>query len=504
MKAIYSGCILDPWLKVAKKLKNEHNIEPVYWIGWNKENEDKIVKAEFPNIIFQDLADSWRGIFADETNLFKESVMDGEFIIKNAFHELTAIKMMDRMDPERRSFNFNERQRHYRRLVRRWLSIIDDIKPGIIISASVPHRIYDYALYVAAKERKVLFITYKETSIPGLLIPLTEIYTLPKEIFNYRKSGFGCKDLSQRAKEQIEKNSQSYKSAEPEYMKNNRRIANYYQAHFQFKEFLNQPAKYFRFLLNIFRETKTCFKKKSKNIEDSTFTFFEVEVLKWKGRKYKKRLKKYYESLTKNPDLKQNYIFIALHYQPEATSTPSGTVYTDQFLMIDMLSKCIPKDWQIFIKEHKTQFHPLYEGESSRERQFYDDVLKLKNTKFVPIEYDTFKLLDNSQAVATLTGTIGFESAVRGKPVLAFGNAWYSPLESVFSVTNRAELDSALSKIKDGIKIELNDIYRYLAHLEKKVGIHAYHYKGIKESSNITEKESVDALSKSIIDNLKS
>jgi hypothetical protein len=49
MKAIYTGCILDPWLEIAEKLKNEQSIEPIYWIGWSKNGEEKMVKEKFPH-----------------------------------------------------------------------------------------------------------------------------------------------------------------------------------------------------------------------------------------------------------------------------------------------------------------------------------------------------------------------------------------------------------------------------------------------------------------------
>jgi len=503
MKAIYNGCVLDPWLEVAEKLKNEHDIEPVLWIGWNKNGEEKIVKDKFPNIIFQDLADAWRGEFSEGVNIFDEAVLDGEFLKGNAFHEVMALRMMDRMDPTRRNFNFNERQRHYRRLLRKWLSTIDAIKPDLIVSPNIPHRIYDYALYVAAKSRGIKFLSYQITNISGFLIPMPDIYSLPPIAHEYKKNKLGYTDMSTRARERIDKTRQDYENAEPDYTKKNDQTTGFYKLTSLWKGFASSPSKHLNFLFNSFKKTGTCFKKKNKEIENSNFSFVEVEILRWRGRRYKRKLKKYYDSIAQRPDLDRKYILVALHYQPEATSTPSGSIYTDQYLMIDMISKSIPDDWVVYVKEHKTQFHPLSEGEAGREKSFYKDVLELENTQFVPLDYNIFDLIDNSQGVVTLIGTTGFEAIVRGKPVLAFGNAWYAPVQSVFAIKNKNDLGDAIKKIKEGIRINADDVCNYIAHLEKHAGLYAYHYKGEKEALEISKKQSVDLLAKSILDNLQ-
>ncbi len=500
MRAIYNGCILDPWLEVAKKLYTENNIEPIYWIGWNRENEEKSVKSEFPHIIFQDLADSWKGIFSKNVNDI-EAAIDNKFLEKNAFHELIALKMMDRMDPDGKCFTFNERQRHYRLLLKKWLGIIDKLKPDLLISPNIPHRIYDYVLYVACQARGVKIITYRHTHIPGLLIPVTDIYALPQNIFEFSRSRKDI-NLSAKTKADINKARQIYEMAKPHYIKKHKNTLNYFSIISLIKRFFSEPAKHFKFILNIFQTTKNGYKKKNQETEKSRFSFFEIEMIRWQGRRYKRKLKKYYDSLTTHPDLSKNFIFVALHYQPEATSSPLGGVYVDQFLMIDLLSKSIPEDWLIYVKEHSSQFHPLSEGEASRNKSFYRDIVKLKNTRLVPDDFDTFKLIDHCQAVATLTGTVGFEATVRKKPVLAFGVAWYAPLSSVFEIKDGACLKEALKKIKDGLEIDSIELLSYLSHIEKNIGIYAYHYKGEKETANITKEETIKSLIQSILSNL--
>jgi hypothetical protein len=495
MKAIYSGCILDPWLDVAERLFSE-GVEPVYWIGWNKKGEEKKVKGKFPKIIFHSFEDAWKGKFPKETEKFSKSFLDPIFFKKKAFHENISLRMMDRMDLDRKSFNFNQRQRLFRQLVRKWKTVIDNVQPNIIISPSIPHRVFDYALYVVAKERKIPFLTYQNTYFDGLIIPVEDVYNLPEKVYDYRK--YKNFKISSKIIKALDRARGVYEEAEPDYMKSKKIDGDFYKLKSIIKDFTKKPLLYINFLVRIFNSNQSYYKDGSKNIEESNLSFFKVEFKKWRGRAYKEKLKKYYNSLTVKPNLKNKYILIALHYQPEATSTPSAGIFTDQFLMIDMLSKMIPKNWKIYVKEHTAQFYSLGEGETSREKFFYDDVKKIENVDLIPTNFDTFKLIDNSVAVATLTGTIGFESAIRKKPVLVFGNAWYSPLKSVFQIKKGSDLVEAIKIIGKGFKYNNKDLLRYLSYIENKIGVCAYHYKGRKKVAKISREDSVEALSKSI------
>ena len=109
MNVIYCGCVLKPWLDVAKELLNTCDLEPSYWIGWNSNNEEEIIKKEFPQLIFHEIGTAWKGIFPKEVEKIIDLTPDGKFYQQNIFHELIAIKMMDRLDPTRYSFNFNEK-----------------------------------------------------------------------------------------------------------------------------------------------------------------------------------------------------------------------------------------------------------------------------------------------------------------------------------------------------------------------------------------------------------
>ena len=232
-------------------------------------------------------------------------------------------------------------------------------------------------------------------------------------------------------------------------------------------------------------------------MEKSFFKNYQVSYFNWQGRKYKMDLKNTYLKLCSNLDFnKEKFVFIALHYQPEETSSPSAGHYVDQSLIVASLSEVLPSDVSIVVKEHSSQFHSNMEGHTGRTKQFYDDLVKIPRVKLVPHYHTSFDYIDNSVAVVTATGTMGWEAVVREKPVLIFGNAWYQYCDNVFRIYSKADLKFAMSKILSG-DIKSADYYNYARAIYKN-SILAYHYKGYDKKSRIEKTDCVINLVNSI------
>jgi hypothetical protein len=67
----------------------------------------------------------------------------------------------------------------------------------------------------------------------------------------------------------------------------------------------------------------------------------------------------------------------------------------------------------------------------------------------IPFNLDTFKLIDNSCAVATLTGTVGFEAICRGKPVITFGLAPFRNAPGAIPVGDHYSTKDAVDLLKN-------------------------------------------------------
>ena len=66
---------------------------------------------------------------------------------------------------------------------------------------------------------------------------------------------------------------------------------------------------------------------------------------------------------------------------------------------------------------------------------------------FIHPSVNSLDLIKNSLAVATVTGTAGWEGFLNGKPVLMFGNYFYQDAPGVFKVSSSSEIKNVISEI---------------------------------------------------------
>jgi hypothetical protein len=140
------------------------------------------------------------------------------------------------------------------------------------------------------------------------------------------------------------------------------------------------------------------------------------------------------------------YVVLFLHFQPEATTLPLGGTFVQQWLAIRALSDGIPEGISLVVKEHPAMFWFSLQ-ESFRNPDFYRAIRSLGNATLVDLESDPFDLIDNSVAVATITGTVGVQALCRKRPVMIFGNAAYRDCPGVFNVRNAHDVRLAMEQL---------------------------------------------------------
>lgn len=180
------------------------------------------------------------------------------------------------------------------------------------------------------------------------------------------------------------------------------------------------------------------------------------------------------EHLECDAEYTNKYYFFALHLQPEASTLPgSGTVFTNQLLAIRLLSKHLPQDTLLYVKEHpaywmqKERLESIYE---SRNIDFYKEICSLRNVKLIKHTIPSQLLISNSIGVVTVTGTVGFEALFVGKPVIIFGTTFYMRHPSVFFIRTNADCKYALHYIANhSFVFDKYELILYLKALEKYV-----------------------------------
>lgn len=159
-------------------------------------------------------------------------------------------------------------------------------------------------------------------------------------------------------------------------------------------------------------------------------------------------------------NLSEPYVYFPLHYEPERTTLPDGGEFQDQFKTICALRETFPNDIKIVIKEHPSQFLPVRFGFKGRSPLFYSLINNLKNVYLIPENTNNSKLIMNSDFVAVISGTAGFEAALLGKKVILFGEAWFKGMPNVkmwhdFKKENSFVITKNISGIKKYFEKEI-------------------------------------------------
>jgi hypothetical protein len=424
----------------------------VYWIGYEYDDSKTIIPKAFPGIVYHPYFDAWKGVFPREVaEHFPSAFIDMDFLKDFASGELQAIKMMDRMDADRYSFNFMERQRHFRNLVKYWTACIDRLKPDLVVSMIFPHQLFDYVLYLLCRFRKIRFVTFCRSAFPGWVIPLTDFASIggvfDQAYDEFRACASGIDELKAALPPEIisayEKMQLDYASSEPPYMKKqlvghgqNASVASL--ARKFFADMIRARRDYFGAGGHFRKGIPSILKQRRVSIERSRTSVLHYARIKLHANAYKRRLRRLYDTLAQPPDLSVPYIIFNLHYQPEMTSSPSGDMFVDQRLCVEVLARHAPAGHLIYVKEHPSQFHAHVQGHTSRIPEFYYDLAAYPQVRLVPMNIDPFSLIRNARAVATITGTSGWEGMAMGKPVIIFGTTWYEKYSGVLRVVDEA------------------------------------------------------------------
>lgn len=514
---IYINCWVDPWVNVALRLQDEYDFKPIWWIGYSREDDSHhIIPQRFPGIVYQDNADAWKGRFPKEVEeKAPYYYLDIDFLKRHAHHELQAIKMMDRMDQDLRSFNFMERQRHYRNMLKQWMAALDWVKPDMVISTAIPHRLYDYVLFWLCEEKGIPFLTIQHTQFPGrFYFSKNEFFTIKNRFVEdwhlYEKEDDLSGKLPEDIRTRFEDVKKDYDAAAPAYMEfDAKRQKKATSRFFMLKRWVRKFTTVYR--PYIFGKNADCTiighcaydKRANRKYEDSEGNIYQHERMLLKVNKYKDQLQKAYDSLCVKPNYNEQFVVLFLHYQPEATTCPRGDIFVDQRLCVELLLKYLPESWKVYVKEHPHQFIRYRIGHTSRMRDLYDDLVKNERVKLISTEVDSFELIKYAKAISTITGTVGWEAMVRQKPVVVFGLGWYENYtKGVLRVTDE-ESAKNMHQFIENYQYDEHSLLAYLASVGKNTEL-AYYFKEMyKKETGVSEEECVNNITSLIMGQLE-
>jgi hypothetical protein len=478
---IYNVSNIGDWVDVAKLMKKRHDWKPKYWLSHSDIEEE--FREEFPDAVFHLRSKACRSLPPEDYSNSFQYALDEDEMIENAVEMSNSIKIMDRMDPNFGGsvFEYDERVRNHFRLVMWWRNVIEDRHIDKAVFVRPPHTTSQYPLYLACKQTDTDTIMMKDA------IALPEVVYSQKEVGEsaIKTDTTSKEELPSRIEKHIEeiREAPSESKSKPEIKKKRRQ--NYIA---QLKPLsrclLFNPKK----LGKKFSDKRI--KKREQDIEDSEYSYLEDKHRSIMENLKKIRLHRNYNSKSKKPDYSTKYVYLPLHYQPELTSNPQGGIFVHQFLVANMISSSLPDNWKLIIKEHPYTF--FKRKPYGRKKYHYRHLEKLDSVELVNIESDQMKLIDNAEAVATITGTSGWEALLRETPAILFGNAWYKQCNGAHRVGSKEEITELINNIEN-YELRQEDIEDFLSQLIESSS-QAYLDKEQKKNSNLGQKNNVEAL----------
>ena len=376
--------------------------------------------------------------------------------------------------------DFNLKDEYHRAITLRYY-FIKYFDPGLYLFGNVPTGFFTLLDYLICNIKNIETILFKRVDLPCFYS--TPLRSMEDTIFDDKKNNI---ELNQRSNSKkidpeiinyLNSLLKEYRNAIPEYWITDDISNNTFSDRFRIDKKSNKLINKKNFFIELISQTV-----KQKNILKSVRFFFKSMVYFY----FKNKLFKEYNKLvTKNLDLKKKYVFLALSFQPEATSIPLGGIFAYQEFMVSMLSRSIPNDWYIYVKEHPRH---LLANESInslkfRHVNFYNNLTDYRNVKLVSIDHNSFDLIDNAQVVAALAGHVGLESIMRGTPFLSFAFPWYNNCEGVYKIKNIEDLENFFNKKMYQNKINLEDIFDHVG-IILKYSIKNFHWMEDKKLSN--------------------
>lgn len=438
-------CSGPHWLKVARTLEVAgHQIQ--LWTGLR--TLKMAVRETTRDCVFHDTALAKKGLDplgnVPVTGNFDEACQSVWTESAQSVYD-----QMNRFDFSR-DWSFNDRSLVFFRILLQWREVLRFQDPDLIIFPAPPHVVYDFILLELATRLGIQTVMF-QTAMPILSTHslVQKNYDQPFLRVSQSPTRPVRKEIENLIEQAVRRLQSDYGVAQPK------------------TELAHQKAKQKSLrtgvtslvvslggvlLFELFgrRVSEVNYgplvKEKGKTLEQSYVSRFSgskyylQRIREWR---YNRQLEKTYES---NASWSKDApaIYVALNRQPERTSNPQAGIFTNQVLMVHLLSKHLPAGWKIWVRDHPTQFQPGWVVNPYRSRAYYESMLSMPGVELVPMTLDPFDLIDSSVIVATLGGTVAIEAVARGKPVLLFGEPWFKGLKGMFSVRNDADLREAM------------------------------------------------------------
>jgi len=479
MNVIYHGFNDSFGAEVIKKLHERKGWNPVHISANFVASDSSKLNYMSDKCIIANTADIRRSQF-DYKLLGNPVPIDHSIIEDISPYTTNYLGMLGGFDPTGHKFGFDDRKKYFYDVLEYWNTVIVKKTPRLIVFITWPHTPSCYALYLIAKYHFKIDVLYVDPT------PLfdKQYYLIRTSL---EKNDFFCERDNTEDRHALDDGISRDISSYIESMRETVQSKTPYHIEGDFLRFEHGDI-YYKWFLSFLRVVANRIVNKEKLYSDvkantkpyylleSRMTAVQRSLFSRRMTLNNRRLIKYYSKYTSSVNFNKRYIYFPAPYQPEATTIVGAGYFEEIFLVLDMLSSSCPKDYIIYYKEHPATFFDKFKGSLKRGSHFYKKLNSYKNIIMVPMDLNNFELIDNSVAVVSMAGSSGWESVLRGKPAILFGNTWYSRCPGVIDVKNLKDLKNAFYGIENGYKVNVEDVEDYCIDVAKEVVVLDGHY----------------------------
>lgn len=162
----------------------------------------------------------------------------------------------------------------------------------------------------------------------------------------------------------------------------------------------------------------------------------------------------------------RQFVLVALHYQPEATTEPAGGRFADQVLFVQEVRELLDQaglvDVEILVREHPRHVArtiPALGEVSFRTIHLYRELASMRGVNIASPALNINELISSSILVATVNGTAAWEAIQAGRPAITGRRTWYGDCAAVKTVEEIVRCPEALQKL---LMLDPSDIHRAL------------------------------------------
>jgi hypothetical protein len=103
-------------------------------------------------------------------------------------------------------------------------------------------------------------------------------------------------------------------------------------------------------------------------------------------------------------------------------------MYLDQVALLQDIARSLPIGRRLYVKEHVS-------NRGRRPLSFYRAIRAIHAVRLLSPDEDTWSLIQKADAIAVITGTMGWEGLLFDKPVVTFGSVFYNVLPHVYKAS---------------------------------------------------------------------